>query len=141
MLELLPPVTNQTPHVGLGPLEFRYLPTEGVQLPFCEMKHTMARNAAVVPRAENLREFVQRETELQSPLCKLDALNGRGREYAIPPTCPLRCWKDAELLIVTQCIGTDASQACKLSRTQVIAIHQNSMNLGIGSRVKLCVSW
>jgi len=100
----------------------------------------MAWGAAVVARAEDLRELIQGEAKLECPLCELDALNGCRREHPVTTVRPLRSREDAELLVMTERIGTDASQARKLSRAQGSATHLNSMNPRIGSRVKHFVS-
>jgi len=67
----------------------------------------MARDTAVVMCSEDFREFSERETQLECPLCKLDALNSRRRKYPITAVRALRCRQDAEPLIVTESIGTE----------------------------------
>jgi hypothetical protein len=42
---------------------------------------------------------------------------------------------------MTERVGTDTGQAGKLSRPQRIGTHDISMNLRIGSRVKLFFNW
>jgi hypothetical protein len=59
----------------LRPAEFGDLPIEGLQFLFCQIEHTMAGYAAVVAGPENLRNLIQRESQLKSPLCHTHAFN------------------------------------------------------------------
>jgi hypothetical protein len=70
------PFPNELLHVGLRSAEFFYLLTEGAQLLFRQMEDAMAGDTTTVTGAENLGKLVQRKTQSECPLCKLDALNG-----------------------------------------------------------------
>lgn len=54
VLQFLPPLVNESPHVGLGSAEFLYLLTERMQLLFRQMEYSMAGYAAIVASPQNL---------------------------------------------------------------------------------------
>ena len=126
--QLRPPLANEFAQVFFGAPEFLNLFSNQAQLFFSEAKHALARRAAALARAQNLRQFFQREPKLESPLSQLDLLNGRGIEYPVAAPGSPRRWENSQSLVVAKRVGADASQAGKVSRTQVIAAHHVSMN-------------
>jgi hypothetical protein len=89
VLQGLPPVTHELPHVGLCSAELPDLLPKRSQLLFCKVEHAPAWDAAVVACSQDLRKFVKREPQLERPLGKLYALNGGCREYPITAVRPL----------------------------------------------------
>ena len=90
----------------------------------------------MVVGAEDFRQLPKRKPKLECPLCKSDTLNGRWREHPVTTIGPQGRGKNAELLVMTERIGTDASKARQLSRAQRNAVHGTSMNPRMGSIVK-----
>jgi len=137
VLQFLPPLANEFPHIGLGSAEFLNLPAERTQLLFRQIEYAMAGYAAMVASSQNLGKFTKREAELERPLCKLNALDSRRREYAISPTRPLRSGKNADPFVVAERISADARKTGEFSRAQSRSTHSKSMHPRIVSRVKL----
>ena len=53
------------------------------QLFFTETEYALARDAATFASTQNLRQFFQRESKLESPLRELDRLDCSGIEYPV----------------------------------------------------------
>jgi len=126
--QLCPPVANEFAQIALGPLEFLNLLLNSSKFLFGKAKHALARDAAAFASTQNLRQFFQREPQLQSSLGELDRLHGRGIEYPVAALSSPRHWQNSQPLVVAQRVGADASQAGKFSRTQKIGAHHVSMN-------------
>lgn len=54
VLQLLSPLANKLPHVGLGSTEFLYVLSQRTQLLFGQMEYAMAGCATIVPGPQNV---------------------------------------------------------------------------------------
>lgn len=97
----------------------------------------MAGYSAAIAGPQNVGEFIEREAELKSPLCKLNPLDRGLREEAISSARPLRYRKNADPFVVAERVRADAGKAGEFSRAQSRSSHTRSMHPRIGSRVKL----